>query len=450
MRSRSNVDLTKGVIWKQLLIFVWPIVLSSVFEQLYNLTNSMIAGRLISTEALGAISATSSITIISTYFFYGVSTACGILVSRYYGARDMKSVQRAVDTGLTIAIGVGLGFMLVFQLRTPLLLRVSNVNASLYADAERYLRVYMLGSVPVFLYNMSFFVMRSLGDSRHPLYFLMVSCVLNIFLGIFLVKFFNLGVIGIALASIISQLVTDLLAMKALTSLDDELTINFLKLQPDKKMIFRMLELGIPASVQNILIALSEMMIQSHVNLFPTEVIAGIGVAHKVSLWVHLPMQSISVILVNYVGQNLGAKEYKRVQEGINLCNMIGVIVTVIACAVVFVGAYPFVGLFDKDPMVIEHAAIMTRYTIFSAIPLVFSHMYNGACRAAGNVRIPMLLSVFSQCICRYLFVAIGMKITFDIRIIYLSSLVGYTLSGIIATAYFRLSKWTKEAGLRA
>ena len=211
-----------------------------------------------------------------------------------------------------------------------------------------------------------------------------------------------------------------------------------------------MLELGIPASVQNILIALSEMMIQSHVNLFPTEVIAGIGVAHKVSLWVHLPMQSISVILVNYVGQNLGAKEYKRVQEGINLCNMIGVIVTVIACAVVFVGAYPFVGLFDKDPMVIEHAAIMTRYTIFSAIPLVFSHMYNGACRAAGNVRIPMLLSVFSQCICRYLFVAIGMKITFDIRIIYLSSLVGYTLSGIIATAYFRLSKWTKEAGLRA
>ena len=449
MRSKSNVDLTKGVIWKQLLIFVWPIILSSIFDQIYNLTNSMIAGNLISTEALSAISATSQITIISSYFFYGVSTACGILVSNYYGAKNMPSVQRAIDTGLTLALVGGFIFMIGGQRLTPFLLKISNVNRSLYADAEKYLRIYMIGSVAVFLYDMSFFVMRSLGDSRHPLYYLMVSCFLNIILGVVLVMFFNLGVVGIALATVFSQLVTDILALRSLKNLDDALDINILKLNPDKNMIGRMLKLGIPASFQNILIALSEMMIQSHVNLFPNEVIAGIGVAHKVAIWVRLPMQSISVILTNYVGQNLGAGEYERVQKGIELCNMIGAAITAVCCVIVYFAAYPFVGLFDKNPTVIEYGVAMTRYTIFSSIPLVFSHMYNGACRASGNVKIPMLLSVLSQCIRRYLFVYIGMRLTFDIRVIYLSSLFGYTLSGIFATLYFKLSSYTKEAHLR-
>ncbi len=449
MRSKSNVDLTKGVIWKQLLLFVWPIILASVFEQVYNLTNAMIAGNLISTNALSAISATSQITIIASYVFYGLSTACGILVSNYYGARDMRNVQRAVDTGLVVAVVGGILFTIAGQIFTPLLMKVSNVNRSLYVEAEKYLRVYLIGSAAVFIYNMSFFVMRSLGDSRHPLYFLMVSCVLNILLGIVLVKVFDLGVIGIALATVISQLVTDILALRSLTSLDENLTINILKLHPDKKMMSRMMTLGIPASFQNILIAFSEMMIQSHVNLFPNEVIAGIGVANKVAVWVRLPMQSITVILTNYVGQNLGAKEYERVQKGIEICNMIGAAITLVCCIVVFIAAKPFVSMFDKDPTVIEVGVAMTRYTIFSSIPLVYSHMYNGACRASGNVRIPMLLSVLSQCICRYLFVYIGMKLTFDIRVIYLSSLFGYTLSGIFATLYFRLSSYTREAHLR-
>lgn len=449
MRSKSNVDLTKGVIWKQLLLFVWPIILASVFEQVYNLTNAMIAGNLISTNALSAISATSQITIIASYVFYGLSTACGILVSNYYGARDMRNVQRAVDTGLVVAVVGGILFTIAGQIFTPLLMKVSNVNRSLYVEAEKYLRVYLIGSAAVFIYNMSFFVMRSLGDSRHPLYFLMVSCVLNILLGIVLVKVFDLGVIGIALATVISQLVTDILALRSLTSLDENLTINILKLHPDKKMMSRMMTLGIPASFQNILIAFSEMMIQSHVNLFSNEVIAGIGVANKVAVWVRLPMQSITVILTNYVGQNLGAKEYERVQKGIEICNMIGAAITLVCCIVVFIAAKPFVSMFDKDPTVIEVGVAMTRYTIFSSIPLVYSHMYNGACRASGNVRIPMLLSVLSQCICRYLFVYIGMKLTFDIRVIYLSSLFGYTLSGIFATLYFRLSSYTREAHLR-
>ena len=169
MRSKSNVDLTKGVIWKQLLLFVWPIILASVFEQLYNITNSMIAGNLISTNALSAISAPSQITIISHYFLYGISTACGILVSNYYGARDMENVQKAVDTGLAVAIVGGLIFALGGQVLAPFLLKISNINRVLYADAEKYLRVYMIGSIAVFIYNMSFFVMRSLGDSKHPL-----------------------------------------------------------------------------------------------------------------------------------------------------------------------------------------------------------------------------------------------------------------------------------------
>lgn len=449
MENKKYIDLTEGVIWKQLLKFVWPITLANVFQQLYGMTNAMIVGNYMSTEALSAVSSTTSICNIANFFFYGIATACGILVSNYHGAKDKENLRKTIHTGLVMAVVGGVIITTIGEIFTDSLMAMSNIRESIYQDAELYLRVFMLGNAAVFLYNISFFIMRSLGDSRDPLYYLMFSSVMNVILGIVMVKYLHFGVVGTALASIISQLMVDVLAIRTLFRMDDSFKISVRGMKIDFGLVKRMLELGIPASIQNMLIAISNLVVQSYVNLFPNEFIAGIGVADKVASWTQIPMQSISTIGTSYVGQNLGARKYDRVQEGIKMCNWIATIITTICAVIIFVSAESFVGLFDSDPEVIKYGSTMTRYMVFSFIPLTWSHIYNGCCRGAGNMKVPMIIAVMCQCVFKYIFVTIGLKIKFDMIFIYLATALSFTLAGVAATIYFNTSKWTKEAHLR-
>ena len=450
MKQRNKaVNLTEGDIFHQLLLFVWPIILANLFQQIYNLTNSMIVGNYINTNALSAVSATQSITMIANFFFYGISTASGILVSNFYGAKETENVKKAIETGLLASFFAGIGFTIFGELLTPWMMRLSNVNEIIYHEAEIYLRVFMLGYLPLFIYNVIFFIMRSLGDSRHPLYYLMTSCIINIILGVIFVRQLNMGVTGPALATVLSQLIVDILAFNALQNLDPELKIDLKKLKIDMAMLKRLCELGIPAALQNMLISLSNLVVQAYVNLFPVAAIAGIGVATRVASWVQIPMQSISTIGTNFVGQNLGAKKYDRVKYGIRMCNIIASAITLVCAGAVFIFAEKFIALFDTNPDVIRYGAAMTRYTVFSYVPLTWSHIYNGCCRGAGNVKIPMIIAVLSQCVAKYIFVTVGLKISFDIHIIYMSSSLAFTLAGIFATLYFHLSAWTKDHHLR-
>ena len=449
MENKKVIDLTEGVIWKQLLKFVCPITLANVFQQLYGMTNAMIVGNYMDTEALSAVSSTNSICNIANFFFYGIAMACGILVSNYRGAKNNEGLRRTIHTGLILSVIVGLIITVFGELFTPLLMSMSNIRESIYHNAEMYLRVYMLGNAAVFLYNISFFIMRSLGDSRDPLYYLMFSSIMNVILGIIMVKYLQFGVVGTALASIISQLMVDVLALRALFKMDSAFRIDFKNLKIDTALIKRMLQLGIPASIQNMLIAISNLTVQSYVNMFPNEFIAGVGVAEKVANWTQIPMQSISTIGTSYVGQNLGAKKYDRVQEGIKMCNIIATVITAIFAVFIFIFAETFVGLFDSDPEVIRYGSTMTRYMVFSFIPLTWSHIYNGCCRGAGNMKVPMFIAVMGQCVFKYIFVTVGLSIKFDMIFIYLSTALSFTLAGVMAAVYFHTSKWTKEAHLR-
>ena len=193
----------------------------------------------------------------------------------------------------------------------------------------------------------------------------------------------------------------------------------------------------------------SNIVVQSYVNMFPNEVIAGIGVAEKVARWVQIPMQAIATIGTNYVGQNLGAGKYDRVQHGIKLCNLIATVITIICSLAVFSSAEFFVAMFNSDPEIIKYGSAMVRYTVFSYVPLTWSHIYNGCCRGAGNVKLPLVIAVASQCVFKFVFVTIGLKYNFDIQIIYLSNLLTYSLAGLLASAYFHFSRFTKQAHLR-
>ena len=448
--KKETVDLVNGDILTQLMKFVWPIILANFFQRIFNITNEMIVGNLVSGQAMSAVAACTYVNNVVDFIFYGIATACGIVVANSFGANDHEKTHGAIRTGLAMAVVGGLIITCFSELLMPSLLAFSKVKPELYADAERYMRVYMLGNTAVALYHMAFFVLRAMGDSRHPLYYLMTSCGINVVLGYVFVRFFNLGVVGVALATVISQYIVDILALKLMLGMDETYQFKlkeFLKI--DLEYAGKILKLGIPAALQNMMLAFSNILIQQYVNSYSVAFVGGVGVANKVANFTQIPMLSISTIGTSFVGVNLGAKKYDRVKQGIKLCNRISLAITAVCALIIFALAEPIMGLFNSDPDIIKYGAIMTRFTVFSYIPLTWSHVYNGCCRGADNMLIPLLINMFCQCIFKYFFVMIGTAMGYGEIMIYLAYLCSSTLAGVAALLYFQLSPWTKKAHLR-
>ena len=444
----AKVVLTEGNIRKQILSFAWPIFISNIFNEFYNITNSLIVGNYVSLKALSAVSACVWICNIFNYTFYGLGMGTGILVAKYYGAKNRESLKRVLDSALVFAFVGGIASTILSEAFLPQLMRFCNISADLYDLSASYLRVYFLGNTAVLMYQVGFFVLRNFGDTKHQLYFSIISSIVNISLGVLLVRVFNLNVVGTATATIISQLAMVIMTWRLLFNYD-EVDINPKNIDFSFEVVGEICSLGIPASIQNLLIAISSLMIQSYVNTFPNEVIAGIGVAEKIANWGQMGSLAISSAAMALVAQNSGAKNYDRVKLAIKECLIISSIFTVILVTVIFVSAPLLVSRFNRNELVIMYGSEMIRYSIFSMIFVNFSHIYNASCRAAGNVKYPMFIAVFCQCICKYLFVHFGLMINHEVRVLYLGTAFGFTLAGIIASIYFHKSNWTLENGLR-
>jgi len=372
----------------------------------------------------------------------------GILVARYYGAKDKKNLKKTLDTAIVFAFAGGAVLTVLAELALPLMMRLCNIGPDIYADARSYLIVYILGSMAVLTSQMCFYILRSFGDTRHQLYYSIVSSIVNITLGLLFVRVMDLSVVGTALATIISQFVMVFLALRLIFNYDG-IDFDIRNIDFSFAIVRDICALGIPAGFQNMLIAISSMMVQSYINRFPNEVIAGIGVAEKIAGWGQLTSVSVSSATMSLVAQNLGAEKYDRVQKSISSSTMISLLTTVFLTVLIFLLAPVLVSRFNESSEVIRYGTEMIRCSIFSMIFISFSHIYNAACRGAGNVRYPMLIAIFSQVICKYLFVRIGLSLYYDVHILYLGSAFGFVMAGLLAAIYFHFSKWTKEHGLR-
>ncbi|MBR5341858.1 MAG: MATE family efflux transporter [Erysipelotrichaceae bacterium] len=448
MKQNKAISLTEGNITKLILEFTWPVFVSWIFTELYNITNSMIVGNYVSLEALSAVSASTWICNIFNYTFYGIGMGAGILVARYYGAKDKVNLKKTLDTSVVFAVVGGIIVTIIAELLLPQILALSNIGPDIYDNTFSYLRVYIYGSTAVLISQVCFFILRSFGETKHQLYYSIISSFVNIILGVIFVRFMNMSIIGTALATIISQFTMDFLALRLMLNYEG-INFDIRNIDFSFRVVGEICELGIPAGFQNMLIALSSLMVQSHINLFPNEVIAGIGVAEKVGSWAQMASVAISASTMSLVAQNLGAKKYDRVQESIRECARISSIATIVLIILIDASAPFLVSRFNSDPQVIFYGTSMIRWSIFGMFFINLSHIYNAACRGAGNVKIPMIIAILSQVVSKYLFVYIGLKIYYDVHILYLGTAFGYTLAGIAATTYFYTSKWTKEHGLR-
>ncbi len=433
---------------RQILSFSWPVFISMIFTELYNITNSLIVGNYVSLKALSAVSACTWITNIFNYSFYGLGMGAGILIARYYGAKDHKKLKQALDSAIVFAFAGGIILTFCSETLLPLIMKISNIGPDIYADALRYLRVYLLGNTAVLTYQMCFFILRSFGDTRHQLYYSIVSSIANMLFGLLFVRVFHLDVIGTAMATIISQFIMDVLALRLMFRHDD-FDFSFKDIDFSFKVVGEICALGIPAGFQNMLIAFSSMMVQSHINTFENEVIAGIGVAEKIIGWGQLPSVSISSATMALVAQNIGAENYEKVRAVIKESLKLSLVASVVLVGLIVAFAPLLVSRFNSDPGVRYYGTRMIYFSFYGPIIIVFSHIYNAACRAAGNVRIPMYIAIFSQVICKYAFVHFGLKLIYDVHILYMGTAIGYSMAGLLASLYFLRSRWTLEHGLR-
>ena len=391
--SKSTArNMTVGPIFGQLVLFSLPLMLGNVFQMLYNTVDSIIVGNFVSKQALAAIGSTTMITNMMVFFFNGFSIGAGVTIGQYFGARDMDNLHRAIETTMaaTFLLSVvfsGVGVALV----RPLLLMMSTPE-DVFADAAVYLRIYIGGISGLLIYNMGSGILRAVGDSTRPLYFLILTSILNIILDLFFVLVLKAGIAGAAIATILSQFLSGTLILVLLTRTKDIYRLNWKELRLDFPILRQIFAVGLPAAVQSVLTAFSNIFVQSYINIFGSDCMAGWSSYNKLDQFIMLPMQSMAMAATTFVSQNVGAGNDRRADRGtvsalLLTCGITGVIIALL------IGFAPSaVRLFSPDPAVIEYGVLFIRTNVAFLLFNCINHVLAGALRGRGDSRAPMII----------------------------------------------------------
>jgi putative MATE family efflux protein len=432
--------LTEGKISKSIIYFAFPIFLGNLFQQLYNIVDSLVVGNVLGKEALAAVSSTGSLIFLIVGFINGIFVGAGVTIARYFGANNKEKLSLAVHT--TIAFGfiagiivtiLGVGF-------SPHLLRLMGTPPDVYAEAVTYLRIYFLGGIGIVMYNACMGVFQAIGDSKHPLYYLIVAAITNIILDILFVAVFNFGVGGAAFATIISQFISAILGFIKLTRVDGDYKLYIKKIKINTSMLKQLLKMGLPTGVQNSVIAFANVIVQSNINAFGSIAMAGSGAYTKLEGFGFMPITSFSVALTTFIGQNLGAKKYDRVKKGARFGVIAGVSLAEIIGILIWIFAPTLISFFNSQPEVIEQGVLRARVICLFYFLLAFTHCLSGILRGAGKTNIPMIVMLVSWCIIRISYITITVKIIPDIRVIYWAYPITWTISSLAFLIYYKKS----------
>lgn len=434
--------MTEGVIWKQIFFFTLPLLAGNLFQQLYNTVDSIVVGNYVGQRALAAVAASTPIVNIIVGFFMGMSAGASIVISMYFGARDRKGLRRSVHASMLIAAVLGLILTFIGIFISPLLLRLISTPAGVMESAVLYLRIYFGGMLALMIYNMGSSVLRAVGDSRRPLYFLCVSSVINIGLDLLFVIVFRWGIAGVAWATLIAQVVSAILVLLVLLRSQEDFSLNPRELRLDLPMIKRVMLLGMPAGLQQCLISFSNLFVQSYINQFDEAVMAGFGAYIKVDSFILLPVQSVSLAVTTFVGQNVGAGSLERAEKGtrVSLFMSLGVTAALSALINIFAGA--ILRVFCPEEEVIAAGLVFMKAFSPFYFTLCFCQVYSGALRGAGDARTPMLVMTFSFVILRQIFLFIGTRVLPSLELVAFSYPVTWLFAGAAVWLHYRRGKW--------
>ena len=402
MTKQKTLDMTEGVIWKQLLKFFFPLLLGTFFQMLYNIVDTMIVGRCVGTTALSAVGGTAA-TLIFVFvgLFTGISSGATVVTSQAFGAGRADEVSRAIHTGFGLAIAGGLLLTAVVVGFAPMMLTALHTPADSLPESITYLRIYGCGMLFNMFFNMGSAVFQAVGDSRRPFYILVTATLTNIVLDVLLVAVVPAGVAGAAIATIFSQGVAAALVILTLIRTTEIYRLNLRKIRIDKEYLLKILHIGIPAAVQAIMFSFSNMLIQASVNTFGTVVVAGWAVTGKIESIYWMIVNSLGTSITTFVGQNFGAGKMPRVYRGIRQALAITFTFALIFCMTFYIGAPVFLNIFSTDPSVIKIGILIERFFAPTYLTYVLIEILSGSLRGMGDSIVPTFISIFGICVFR-------------------------------------------------
>ena len=438
----SQHRMTEGPIAGAIVRFAVPLFLGNLFQQMYNSVDSLIVGNYLGNSALAAVSATGTLIQLMIGFFQGVFLGAGVLVARFFGARMMTHMRRAIHTTVTVALLVGLTLSLVGMLLTPVILRWMGTPEDIFDLTVSYIRVYFAGSIGLILYNACSGIMQAVGDSRHPLHFLIISSLTNICLDLLFIRVFHWGVFSAALATIIAQFLSAILGINRLMHAEEEYRVSIRSLGIDTDMIRQILNFGLPSGLQNSIINFANVIVQSNINAFGTMAVAGCGAYGKIDGFAFLPVTSFNAAMTTFVGQNLGAGEYDRAKRGSRFGLLCAVSIAELIGVIMITFANPLISAFTKEPEAIAYGLDKLHICAPFYFLLAASHGFAAILRGAGKAKIPMLVMLGCWCVFRVTFITVLIPITHSINVVNWVYPVTWSLSTVILSIYYMKADW--------
>ncbi len=437
----KDVDMTQGNITRHIILFALPLLAGNIFQQMYNMVDTWVVGRFVSNEAYAAVGSVGPIVNMLVGFFVGLSSGAGVVISQYYGAKRYEDVRRTVHTTLAMTLIMGIAFTAIGIAMTPYMLRLMNTPENVFPESQAYLTIYFSGLLGLMLYNAGAGILRAVGDSKRPFYYLVICAIMNTVLDLVFVIYFDMGVQGVALATILSQATSALLVLITLLRTQECIKVSLPSVRLHWDILKKIIKVGIPAAIQMAITSFSNIFVQSYINYFGDSCMSGWTTYAKVDAVLFLPMQSIALASTTFVGQNLGSNQVDRARKGVNTALKIALTSTAILMIPILIWAEQLVAFFIENPEVIEYGSMMLRYLTPFYLFCVFNQIYSGALRGAGNSKAPMIIMLSSYVAFRQVYLFLMSRICNEIIPIAMSYPAGWILCATLTSIYFHRAK---------
>ena len=440
--------MTEGPILRHLIAFSLPLLFGNIFQMLYNTVDSIVVGNFVGKEALAAVGSTTMIVNIMVFFFNGVAIGGGVVIANYFGAKKPDLLHKAVETTMAITFLFGIFFTFDGIVFVPAMLRLMATPEDVFGQAQLYLQIYFAGSMGLLVYAMGSGILRAVGDTARPLYFLIFTSILNTLLDLLFVIVFKAGIAGAAWATILSQFLSAILVLLLLTKTDDIYILTWKDLRIDKDILKRIISIGLPAGFQAMVTSLSNVFVQSYINGFGSACMAGWASYNKLDSFIFLPMASLNQAATTFVSQNIGARKDDRVNKGTIRSLQAAVIVTAVIAAFLVVFAPQATALFSSDKSVIYYGVLFLRMNTFFLIFNAVNHVLAGALRGRGDSNGPMICMLTCFVVIRQIYLFIGSRIAYNPYVIGFGYPVGWMTCCAAEVIYFFV-KWNKRGTRR-
>ncbi len=443
--KRRDTDMTEGSISRLLINFALPLLIGNVFQQLYNTVDSIVVGNFVNKQALAAVGCTGPIINALIGLFAGLASGAGVVISQYYGAKDKKKLRSSVQTTITLTLVMCVVLTVLGVVLTPYMLKMMDTPDDVFVEAVEYLRIYFMGVSGLLLYNIGSGILRAVGDSTHPLYFLIFSALTNTVLDVLFVKYFHMGIAGAAIATVIAQCISALLVISMLIRSTADYRIDLRALQLKGSILRRICAIGIPSALQLAVTAFSNIFVQSYINHFESSCMAGWAAYNKIDAFVLLPMMSLSMAITTFMGQNLGAGKLARAKKGPLVCLGISLIINVLILTPLMLFAPQLVSLFNQEEEVLRFGTLFVRMISPFYLTCAINQVISGALRGAGDTKATMFIMLGSFVVFRQIYLFIVYRLGGGIVPIALGYPAGWILCSTILLIYYLSGTWVKK-----